>query len=351
MPVTLDPSDFLAASDSLPVVDVRSPAEYQQGHIPGAINIPLFNDQERAEVGTHFVQSGRAEAILRGLDITLPKTGKLLKSIREQASGNNLLVYCWRGGLRSLTMAWLFETNGYQVSLLEGGYKAYRRYIRNRLALPARVVVLGGYTGSGKTEVLNQLAVKGEQVIDLEQLASHRGSAFGGIGMPVQPTSEQFENTLYDRWRTLDPEKFIWLEDESRMIGQVTLPDPIIRKIQEYPLIILEVPKALRVERLVKEYSCTDDRYLQEAVMKIEARLGKPRVKGALICISRQEYAHVADEMLTYYDKAYLFSVNRRKDQPRYFIRIERFDAGEIATRLIDFAYTQLKNGPDLPGL
>ncbi|MBL7138201.1 MAG: tRNA 2-selenouridine(34) synthase MnmH [Bacteroidales bacterium] len=351
MPITLDAADFLTAYESMPVVDVRSPAEFQQGHIPGAINIPLFNDLERAEVGTLYVRSGRDQALLHGLDIILPKTKKILQTLGDCATGTKLRVYCWRGGLRSLNMAWLFETNGYHVSLLEGGYKAYRRFIRTRLDEAARVVVLGGFTGSGKTEVLNHIAESGEQVIDLEMLASHKGSAFGGIGLPDQPTNEQFENNLYDQWSQLDKDKFIWLEDESRMIGKVTLPDPMIRKIQESPMIVLEVPKKIRVERLVREYAGIDDRLLSEAVMKIETRLGKPRAKGALFFLQEKDYATVADQVITYYDKAYSFSIHRRKNQPRYQFAVSEFDPREAAKGLLEFAHKHLKNGPDLSGL
>ena len=242
MPITRNASDFLTTSESIPVVDVRSPAEFHQGHIPGAINIPLFNDLERIEIGKLYVHSGRDQAILRALDIILPKTSQILKTLRDCTKGKKLRLYCWRGGLRSLNMAWFFETNGFRVSLLDGGYKAYRRFIRTRLDETARVVILGGYTGSGKTEILTHLSKIGEQVIDLEKLASHKGSAFGGIGQPDQPTNEQFGNNLYDHWQRLDKTRFIWLEDESRMIGKVTMPDQMVRKIKQSPLIIMDVP-------------------------------------------------------------------------------------------------------------
>lgn len=351
MPVSLDATDFLTASESMPVVDVRSPAEFLRGHIPGAINIPLFSDSERAEVGTIYDQRGRDHAILRGLDIILPKTGKVLSAIRKHIHAGNLCMYCWRGGMRSLNMAFLFETNGYAVSLLNGGYKAYRRHIRNMLDEKAKVVVLGGFTGSGKTEVLNALAEINEQVVDLEKLASHKGSAFGGIGLPEQPTNEQFENNYFNLWQKFDKKQLIWIEDESRMIGRITVPDPVFRKIQEAPLILLEVPKALRVKRLVEEYTGIDDRLLSEAVMKIEPRLGKSRAQDALISIRNKDYPAVADQMLSYYDKAYSFSIHRRENQPRYQFPVRISDARGIAAELMEFAHKQLKNGSDLPGL
>ena len=351
MPISRSTSDFMTTSESIPVVDVRSPAEFKQGHIPGAINIPLFNDLERIEVGTLYVQSGREHAILRGLDIILPKTKQILQTLRDVTSEKNLCLYCWRGGLRSLNMAWMFETNGYHVTLLEGGYKAYRRFIRSKLDETARVVVLGGFTGSGKTEILNHLEQIGEQVIDLEKLASHKGSAFGGIGLPDQPTNEQFENDLFTLWQRLDMTRFIWLEDESRMIGKVTMPEEMVRKIKKSPLIIMDVPKEIRIERLVREYAGIDDFLLSEAVMKIETRLGKPRTKEALVSIEEKDYATVADQVLTYYDKAYSYSMNRRENQSRFQFAVEKFDAREVAAKLSAFAYKHLNNGSYLPRL
>ncbi len=351
MPVNLDTPTFLAASGSMPVVDVRSPAEFLQGHIPGAINIPLFTDQERAEVGTLYVHSGRDHAILRGLDIILPKTRMVLNTFRKHTQTKSLRMYCWRGGMRSLNMAWMFATNGYQVSLLNGGYKAYRKYIRNRLDEKAKVIILGGFTGSGKTEVLNFLSEINEQVIDLEKLASHKGSAFGGLGLPDQPTNEQFENNLFEIWQQLDKQRFIWMEDESRMIGRITMPDPVIKKILKAPLIILDVPKEIRIRRLVNEYAGIDDRLLSEAVMKIETRLGKPRAKEALVSIQEKDYSAVANQVLSYYDETYSYSVNRRESQSRYHFPVGKFDAREIAEGLSEFAHKHLKNGSDLPGL
>lgn len=351
MPVTLDIEDFLQQPEEIPVVDVRSPAEFQKGHFPGAISLPIFSDAERAEVGTLYTQSGREMAILRGLDIILPKTGKIRRSLHNQTRAKHLRMYCWRGGMRSLNMAWMLERHGYRVNLLEGGYKAYRKHIRTLLDEPAKVVVLGGFTGSGKTEILSALSETGEQVIDLERLASHKGSAFGAIGQPEQPTNEQFENNLFEQWMKLDTQRFIWLEDESRMIGRITLPDPLIRKIQTAPLIILEVPKKIRVGRLVMEYAGISDRLLEEAVMRIEARIGRERAREALGLIRKKAYADVAAEMLSYYDETYAFSIQRRQGQARHPFPVEWFDAREIAAGLKMFAFQHLKNGSYLPGL
>jgi len=342
MPDSLLVSEFLSFTSRIRVVDVRSPGEFNTGHIPGAVNIPLFNDEERAEIGTLYVQTGREQALIRGLDLTLPKTSGFLKAIRTVVPpGAPLCVYCWRGGMRSSSMAALFEQAGYPVFLLKGGYKAYRTFIRSELGKPANIIILGGFTGSGKTEILHYLADSGEQVIDLEALASHKGSAFGAIGLPGQPSNEQFENELFRLWNNLDHHRLIWLEDESRMIGRVILPDPVIRKIQESPLLLLEFPQDYRIRRLVSEYTGIDDQLLIQSVQRIEKRLGKPRTKEAVEQIGQRNYQAVAANLLIYYDKAYAYSVEARPNQPKWRYRSEKPEADlrEEAIRIRTFIY------------
>lgn len=351
MPSFLPVHDFISLSGQWPVVDVRSPSEFSQGHVPCAVNIPLFDDRERAEIGTLYCRKGRDHAILRGLDIILPKTNRLLNSLKKRITGDRVLVYCWRGGMRSSNMAMLFETAGYGVRLLQGGYKAYRSWLRQELERERPVIILGGFTGSGKTEILSLLRRQGEQVIDLEGLASHKGSAFGGIGLPGQPTNEQFENTLFHQWAGMDPSRFIWLEDESRMIGNVTLPDPLVRKLQHCPLIIIEVSLEIRVQRLVKEYAGFDDTLLSEAILKIEERLGTQRAREALTAIREKRFPAVAENVLQFYDKAYSHAINRRKGQPRLYFRVEKYDPAAIAAGLTGFVHKHFKNGAHLPGL
>lgn len=200
--------EFLSQAEKYPVIDVRTPSEFSGGHIRGAINIPLFSDEERAIVGTVYKKEGEEEAILKGLDFVGPKMSDLLKQGVEAAGrGKKLLIHCWRGGRRSASMAWLFSQGGIDCRLLEGGYKSYRTYVFEILGQKRNIIVVGGMTGSGKTEILKEIAIMGEQVIDLEGLANHRGSAFGAIGMPPQPTTEHFANILFDEIRTLDAKK------------------------------------------------------------------------------------------------------------------------------------------------
>lgn len=343
----LDPNEFLRDAQVSPVIDVRSPGEYIQGHIPGAVNIPLFDDRERAIIGTIYTKVGSEAAIEKGLEIATPKIPFYLNSLQEVAKDHRILVHCWRGGMRSAEMAALFAREGFEPSLLKGGYKEYRRFVRAELGQPAHVMVIGGYTGSGKTEILKMLEKNGCQVIDLEGLACHKGSAFGALGQPAQPTNEQFENELYLQWSKFDLSQPVWLEDESRMVGRVTLPEPVFDKICTGWLLKIDVPKADRIRRLVEEYAQYDKKLLSEAITKISERLGRPRTLDALKAIENSEFEKVASNVLTYYDKAYDFSTFRRPGQ-----RISRFvisQPGEqTALRLMSFIKENFDNEPRL---
>ena len=193
------------------------------GHIPEAINIPLFNDEERASVGICYKNQGRCPAIAEGLRIVGQKAQDLLRALGRFSDGERIYVHCWRGGMRSEAFNWLACQSGLSAERISGGYKAYRRAAHECFAQPMKIVILSGYTGVGKTVLLQELRSQGEQVIDLEFLASHRGSAFGGIGQPEQPTVEQFENDLFEALRGVDPERPIWIEDESQSIGRVNI--------------------------------------------------------------------------------------------------------------------------------
>ena len=335
---TIQPANFLAQANHCPVIDVRSQGEFVQGHVPGAINIPLFDDADRAIVGTLFVKAGQSEAILKGLDIALPEVEFYLKSLKAICSPGLILLHCWRGGLRSALMAEVFSRAGYEVAVLTGGYKAYRQFIREGLATPARVVVLGGFTGSGKTEILHHIALKGEQVVDLEQLACHKGSVFGALGQLPQPTNEQFENDLFVHWEKLNFSRPVWLEDESRMIGRITLPDPLVEHLSKGLLVRVELNAAIRINRLVMEYAGFDKQLLGDAIKRISERLGGARTKEALAALDNERFDIVAEIVLAYYDKAYQFSLTRRINKSVFDIQISGIDPDEDAVRIIEFS-------------
>jgi len=330
----LAPVAFLDVSKSLPVVDVRSPAEYRQGHIPGAINMPLFDDEERKITGTLYKNSGRYDSFLRGLEFVGPKLAHFVKQAHKAAPKHSLALHCWRGGLRSQSMAWLLATAGFQVSVLEGGYKAYRRHVLESFSNSPQLLVLGGMTGSGKSLILRELAQKGEQIIDLEALANHKGSAFGGIGYNHQPTNEQFENNLCAIISLLDPEKTTWIEDESQGIGRVQIPTGLYRKMRSAPVVLIELSPKIRVSRLVNEYSEIQTELLRLSIDLIAKRLGGQNTKKALEALDKKDFKMAAAILLSYYDKAYLSGLSKRTAESIYPLKFRLDDPEKNAAKI-----------------
>ena len=329
--------NFLPLTDSLPLVDVRSPKEFEQGHIPGAVNIPLFTNEERAAVGIRYKQGGNENAVQLGLEIVGPKLADLAKQAKKLAKQKKILVHCWRGGMRSASMAWLFETTGLKVHTLEGGYKAYRRFIREQFSKPVKMIVLGGFTGSGKTDVLKELEKLGEQFLDIEGISNHKGSAFGQLGQDDQPTNEQFENNLADSWRKFDFNHTIWVEDESRMLGSCGIPDPLFRQMRNSVLLKVIVPRSEREKRLVKEYGEFDRPLLLESLEKIEQRLGGLATKQAREALEAGDLQKVAEITLHYYDKAYHHGNESRNPKRIVEITVEKDKPEKTAGILRDY--------------
>ncbi len=328
--------EFYTLSKEVPVIDVRSPKEFEIGHIPGAYNIPIFSNEERAVVGTKYKQEGREPAILVGLEIVGSKLRSFANTARKLAKNNTLLVHCWRGGMRSSSMAWLFETVGIKTLLLEGGYKAFRSYGKSQLAASENLIILGGLTGSGKTETLLKIKEKGQQVIDLEGLAHHKGSAFGALGQEPQPTNEQFENDLIYEWLSLDIEKPIWLEDESHSIGSNWLPNELFSLMRKAPVLKMELPKEERIKRLINEYAGFDAKHLEKCILKIEKKLGGHNAKQALESLENGDLSTVADLTLAYYDKSYGHGLNTRNENSVFPVKLDSDDPEKNADVLIE---------------
>lgn len=335
--VYIDALQFLDRSQNLSIIDVRSPAEFLQGHIPRAYNLPIFDDTERKIVGTLYKNSGREASVLYGLEIVGPKMAGFVKELRKHVKSRDILVHCWRGGMRSQGMAWLFEIAGFNVFVLEGGYKSYRRFIRQQLNEPYKLIILGGYTGSGKSEVLRQLKKQGEQVLDLEAIAHHKGSAFGDLGQEKQPTNEQYENDVYHSLKQFNRIKPIWVEDESRSIGTVSVPDPFLYQMKQSPLIFMDVERKYRVPKLVKDYAMFDAGLLEKAIMKISEKLGGLNTKLALEALERKDFALAIELVLDYYDKAYLTGMEKRNQSSVFKLWVKSSDAEENVGALLEF--------------
>ena len=332
--------DFLPLTDRLPLVDVRSPGEFAQGHIPGAVNISLFDNDERAKIGIRYKQGGKENAVQLGLEIVGPKLADFVKQARKIAPKKEILVHCWRGGMRSGSMAWLFETAGMKAYTLEGGYKAYRRHIRAAFSNPVKLFVLGGYTGSGKTDILKAIEKAGEQFLDIEEIAHHKGSVFGPLGQEPQPTNEQFENNLADAWRKFDFDRPLWVEDESRHLGFCGIPDPLFQQMRLAPLVKIMVPKTEREKRLVREYGDFEHNALLEQLVKIRERLGGQHLNEAIQALEDNNLQLVADITLRYYDKAYAHGASKRPQENVYEIILEKDDPEINTRRILEFIKT-----------
>lgn len=322
----LSPGAYLDREISAPVIDVRSPGEFSYGHIPGAVNIPLFDDNQRAEVGTIYKAEGSLKAVVRGIDLAAPEmSAKLTRAVSLSANGP-LRLYCWRGGMRSEAMAWLFSLGEINCILLRGGYKAYRNHILDDLGRERRYIILGGLTGSGKTQILKNLLSSGEQVTDLEGLASHRGSAFGALGQAPQPSSEHFANMLFDDLTVKRQEDQIWLEDESRNIGTVFMPDNFYNRMQAAPVIALMMSIDTRLPRLLQEYASFPAEQIISSVMKISKRLGGDKTRLALDAVRSGDFTAAIRITLEYYDKSYNYGLSKRASGQVIYIHTDTDD-------------------------
>jgi tRNA 2-selenouridine synthase len=315
---------------------VRSPSEYTTGHIPGAYNIPIFDDKEREAVGLRYKKEGRIKAILEGLKLSGPSMHLKLEQALKISKEGRLLVHCWRGGMRSEAMAWLFSLGGIETDVLEGGYKSYRHFVHENLSVNRNMIILGGLTGSGKTHILGYLKDKGHQVIDLEGLANHKGSAFGSLGQLPQPSSENFSNLLFNELKHIDPYQPVWLEDESRNIGTVFMPEEFYLNMQKNPAVILLMDIKTRLPRLIEEYSCYSSDELVSTVMKISKRLGGDRTKEVTEAVQRGDFAKAIEITLHYYDKAYLFGLERKQEKDIYYVNTDTDDIETNARRILD---------------
>ena len=335
---TLDIKTFLeyAAQHHIPVLDVRAPKEFTAGHVPGALSLPLFTDEERKQVGTTYKQVSKDQAVLLGLDLFGPKMSDMVRQAEELAPDKEVMLHCWRGGMRSASVAWLLDLAGFKVHLLQDGYKAFRRLVHQSFEQPYKMVVIGGLTGSGKTELLQELAQHHEQVVDLEKMARHKGSSFGSIGQELQPSIEQFENELGLALLQLDLNRRVWLEDENITIGRVNLPKSLYNQMQQAFLLKLEVPKVARIRKLTQEYRHVDKELLQHAIDRIKKRLGGQAYKEATEAIESGDIQKMVELALVYYDKAYAYQLNIKPPEKIISVTLPGTDAEVNVRQILD---------------
>ncbi|SNB46030.1 tRNA 2-selenouridine(34) synthase MnmH [Geobacter sp. DSM 9736] len=319
-----------ALLDTHCIVDVRSPAEFDEDHLPGAVNVPLLDNEERAEIGTIHKHQGPLEARRRGLELTAHRFPAMVAQIGAQASGRPILVYCWRGGLRSKTVVSILDLTGYPAVQLTGGYKSFRAQVVSYFEPfnpPAPLVVFHGMTGIGKTTFLQKLGHR-YPVVDLEGLACHRGSAFGEVGLRQTLSQKRFETLLWDSFRRLQPGVPILVEGESRRIGKVSLPGDMYDRMRQSVKVWCQASLETRVTRLIAEYGCIEYKEeMERALQRIRKKLGEERYREIAEHLDRWELEPFMMRLMAdYYDKVYY---KTREWQEDAVICLEDFTAAE----------------------
>ncbi len=329
--------EFLALASTNTVIDVRSPGEYIHAHIPGANSLPLFSDEERKIVGTAYKQESKEKAIKIGLKYFGAKMVKMVDEVEgltknDSSDKKTVLVHCWRGGMRSAGVAWLLDLYGFKVYSLVGGYKAYRKWVLAQFETQYPIAIIGGYTGSGKTEVLHSLASKGFSTVDLEGLAHHKGSAFGALGQLPQPSQEQFENKLAqalsafittrisgkeDSSISLNEQSLkevLFIEDESQRIGTVNIPPLFFKQMRETKVYFLDIPFDERLVFITAHYGQFEKENLVNAIIRIKKKLGGLETKTAINALIEDDITSCFRVLLHYYDKLYQKGLMRREE-------------------------------------
>ncbi|MCR9017341.1 tRNA 2-selenouridine(34) synthase MnmH [Aquiflexum gelatinilyticum] len=341
----IDLDRFLAMRESIPILDARSEGEFIQGHIPGSINLPILNNEERKIVGTIYKQQGNQEAIIKGFELVGPRFSSIIQEALALFPEKKILTYCWRGGMRSEIMSWLLSMAGFQILRLKGGYKTYRTLTYETVRAKRDFIVLGGKTGVGKTVLLHGLKKMGESVIDLEDLAKHKGSSFGGIGQPTQPSIEHFENLLAEELFKIPLSEKIWIENESRRIGKVNLADELYSNIIASPLIEISKSESERINHIAEEYAILPQNELLEAVKRLQKKLGGKRTAEAIEDIIAHRHSSWIANMLVYYDKTYGFELDSHKREQKFPLDLSNMDIEESIQQLLAIKHNiQWKN-------
>lgn len=331
------------------LVDARSPAEFAEATIPGALNVPIFADDERAEIGTLYKQVGKDEARRRAVELVAPKIPRLLEEVRTAWAGHTgpVIVFCWRGGMRSKALTSFLDLAGIPARQLLGGHKAFRRLVLDFFETGkwGRMLVLRGLTGVGKTRILQRLEEENYPVIDLEALANHRGSTFGNLGLPPQPGQKMFEALVWDVLRKIGLDDYILAEGESRHIGRVALPSRLYQALQPEPSLWVTASLERRADIILDDYP-DPDRFREGFVRQLNAlreRLGGEGVDFLLQLLEQGAWRELVKElMVRYYDPLY------RHTLPADRIEIN-FDDEECALVELKTAIAELLSTPKRP--
>ncbi|MFZ5647969.1 MAG: tRNA 2-selenouridine(34) synthase MnmH [Bacillota bacterium] len=323
------------------IVDVRSEGEFEEARIPGAVNVPLLNDEERARVGTRYKQVSPVSARRLGLDIVSPKLPEMVNTIDSLAPRKKVVLYCWRGGARSQFVSYMLDLMGFNVFRIEGGFKAYRRYVNLYLnsELPHRAVVIHGLTGVGKTLVLKKLEEKGMPVLDLEGAAVHRGSVYGKVGLPPSPSQKNFEGIIFRVLKKTEQTGVFIVECESRRLGRLLVPDPVLNAMKRGYRILLYAPLEVRIKRSMEEYFAGHENdvvpQLLAATGSLLKYLGHKKVEMIKDLIAGGQVEKAVEFLLVkYYDPLY-----RYPDQPDagYDLSVDTADLDLAVNKVYQF--------------
>ena len=331
--ISLD--EFWALREQTPIIDARSEGEFAQSHIPGTYNLPILTNQERVIVGTLYKERGSQKATLKGFELVGPRFYLIQKEALAKFPEKKIIVYCWRGGMRSQILSWLLEMVGFQVFRLKGGYKTYRTFTFGLIRKDWNLIVIGGKTGTGKTRILKELKAQGEQILDIEGLANHKGSSFGSIGQPPQPSVEQFENLFAEELRLLNPTIPTWVENESRKIGRLILADRFYDRMCQSPLIDIQKSEAERIELIAEEYADLPADELTAAVKRLSKRLGGLRTTQAIEAIESGNHPEWIANLLIYYDKTYEFDLDKHEETKRIQLDLSGMNPSQAASILL----------------
>lgn len=301
-------------------IDGRSETEFAEGTIPGAVNVPILNNDERREIGICYKKEGSKVARRRGVDVVSPKIPSLISSVESAMTDQKqtIVLFCWRGGMRSRAFTTFLNLAGYKTYQLIGGYKAFRRHIIDYFEQPqwGRLLVLRGMTGVGKTVLLHRLKKDNYRVLDIEGLANHRGSTFGGFGLPPQPTQKQFDALLWRELRKSKPDDIIISEGESKRVGSVRLPDNLYNALQIEKSLWIEAGLDFRAKVILDDYPVGP--HLKEAfsgrIEGLKNRLGGSKVKELQGLIDNQNWPKLVEMlMIDYYDPLYMHTKPERR--------------------------------------
>ncbi|MCL5056985.1 MAG: tRNA 2-selenouridine(34) synthase MnmH [Actinobacteria bacterium] len=326
------------------IVDVRSEGEYGDTTIPGAINVPLLNNEERARVGTVYKQVSPAAARRLGMELISPKLVEMVNTIESKAvPGKKVILFCWRGGLRSQFVSYVLDLMGFDVYRINGGYKAYRRYVNtyvNESELPHRAVVAHGLTGVGKTLVLRELLKMGMPVLDLEGLAVHRGSVYGKVGLPPSPTQKHFEALIFEEIKRAEEKGIFLVECESRRLGRLLVPVPLMKAMKNGYRILLYAPLEVRIRRSVEEYMAGMQEkdivpQLLEATSALVRYLGNKKVEMLNSFIAEGQIERAVEFLLVeYYDPLYKYPDS---PAPEYHLSVDTTDIKSAVDKIYEF--------------